>query len=100
MSFRERVVGGPRNIRKNRFCDRIVIILVTCCSVSALSLYRGLSITEHISSKPIHDAVQFIKQRVQTLIFSTKTKLSPCSPLSRNDEGQMICKITVLIPFL
>ena len=58
MSFRELVIGGARNSRKNLLRDIIVIILITRCSVIALSLYGGLSITEHISSKLINDASQ------------------------------------------
>ncbi len=38
MSFRELVIGGPRTIRKNLFRDIIVIILITLCSVIALSV--------------------------------------------------------------
>jgi hypothetical protein len=67
MSFRERVIGGPRNIRENLFCDSIVIILITLCSAIALSLYGVLSIRECILSKLIIDASQLIKKRV--LIF-------------------------------
>ena len=46
MSFRELVIGGPRNVGKNLFRDISVIILITLRSVLALAFYRGLSIKD------------------------------------------------------
>ena len=67
MSFRELIIAGPRNVRKNLFRDIIVIILITACSIVALAFYRGLSIKDQISSKLINDASQLIQERF--LIF-------------------------------
>ena len=68
MSFRELVIGGPRNVRKNLFRDIIVIILITLCSVLALTFYRGLSIKDQLSSKIIYESSQLIQKRFITFL--------------------------------
>jgi len=105
MSFRELIIGGPRNVRKNLFRDIIVIILITVCSVVALSLYRGLSIKDQISSKLINDASQLIRKRFIIFLSPFESNLQYLSKaaVSNNFDFDISHKDkinTSLIPFL
>ena len=105
MSFRELIIGGPRNVRKNLFRDIIVIILITVCSVVALSFYQGLSVKDQISSKLINEASQLIQKRFIIFLSPFESNLQYLSKaaVSNNldfDISQKDKIKTSLIPFL
>jgi hypothetical protein len=105
MSFRELVIGGPRNVRKNLFRDIIVIILITLCSVLALAFYRGLSIKDQISSKIINESSQLIQERFITFLSPFELSLRYLSRASelKNFDFDLTQKQKIediFIPFL
>ena len=61
MSFIDLIQGGPRNIKKSLFRDITLIILITVFSIIALSLYRGISIKEEMSSQLRENSSKLIK---------------------------------------
>lgn len=105
MSFRELVIGGPRNVRKNLFRDIVVIILITVCSIVALAFFRGLSIKDKVSSQLINDSSRLIQKRFLMFLYPFESNLRYLAQAGKMDsfdfDVRQQNKIeSIFIPFL